>query len=132
MPQVYTNELAERICDEVASGRPLQVVCDGLGINCTTVRKWILDDYNGFGGVYARAREMMIEKMGDEIFTIADKADDATNVQAARLQIDTRKWYMSKVLPKRYGDKVQTEHSGEVTVRSVRLKKELPAIKTDG
>ena len=82
--------------------------------------------------MYARAREMMIEKMGDEIFTIADKADDATNVQAARLQIDTRKWYMSKVLPKRYGDKVQTEHSGEVTVRSVRLKKELPAIKTDG
>jgi hypothetical protein len=29
-----------------------------------------------------------------------------------RVQIDTRKWMLSKMLPKVYGDKVTTEHSG--------------------
>jgi hypothetical protein len=30
-----------------------------------------------------------------------------------RLQIDTRKWLLSKMLPKVYGDKVQQEHTGK-------------------
>ena len=51
---------------------------------------------------------------------------------AARVAIDALKWNAARMHPAIYGDKLQTEHSGEVTVRSVRLKKELPAIKTDG
>ena len=133
MPEtVYTPDLAETICERVSEGKPLQVVCKELGINTTTVRKWALEDYKGFSGVYARARELMIERMGEELFEIADAADDETNVQSAKLRIDTRKWYMSKVLPKRYGERLQTEHSGEVTVRTVRLKTPLPDIKVDG
>ena len=29
-----------------------------------------------------------------------------------RLQIDTRKWLIGKMAPKKYGDKQQLEHSG--------------------
>ena len=53
-------------------------------------------------------------------------------LQRSRLRVDTRKWIMSKILPKRYADTIKTEHSGSIEVRSVRLKKELPPIKTDG
>lgn len=149
MPEpVYTSELAERVCTEVSSGKSLRQVCRELQINECTVRKWVLDDRNGFSTQYARARELQIAAMEDELYEIAD---DGTNdwmtikrggqevevpnnevLQRSKLRVDTRKWIMSKILPKKYGDKVQTEHSGEVTVRSVRLKKELPAIKTDG
>lgn len=34
------------------------------------------------------------------------------HVQRSRLRVDTRKWLLSKALPKIYGDKITTEHSG--------------------
>lgn len=36
----------------------------------------------------------------------------ADMVERARLQIDTRKWLLSKLAPKKYGDMLQLEHSG--------------------
>jgi hypothetical protein len=43
-----------------------------------------------------------------------------------RIQVDTRKWYLSKVLPKIYGDKVTQEitgaDGGPISVASVNLK----------
>jgi hypothetical protein len=52
--------------------------------------------------------------MADEIIGIADDADiDAgAGVAKARLQVDARKWVASKLLPKKYGDKLQQEVSG--------------------
>ena len=53
----------------------------------------------------------------DQIAEIADTGSG--DVSRDRLRVDTRKWYLSKVLPKLYGDKVEVEHSGipEITVR---------------
>ena len=34
----------------------------------------------------------------------------------SRLQIDARKWLLSKMLPKKYGDKQQLEHSGSISI----------------
>ena len=39
--------------------------------------------------------------------------------QQANVLIQTLKWKMSKFYPKMFGDKVQTEHSGEVKVETV-------------
>jgi hypothetical protein len=57
--------------------------------------------------------------MADELIEIADadctvdgKPDNAL-VQQARLRVDTRKWILSKMLPKRYGDRVTTEVTGD-------------------
>jgi hypothetical protein len=33
-----------------------------------------------------------------------------------RLKVDTRKWYLSKLAPKRYGDRIAVEHSGSVSI----------------
>ena len=37
---------------------------------------------------------------------------DSTAVQRNRLRVDTRKWLLSKLAPKKYGDKVLNEHTG--------------------
>jgi hypothetical protein len=57
--------------------------------------------------------------MADELVEISDadctvdgKPDNAL-VQQARLRVDTRKWILSKMLPKRYGDRVTTEVTGD-------------------
>ena len=106
MALVYTSEIAEAVCQGMASGKSLREVCRGLEIAESTVREWVIDDRDGFAAQYARARELQCEAMADEIREIADTANDAVNIQAARLRVDTRKWLLSKVAPKRFGDKL--------------------------
>ncbi len=66
---------------------------------------------------YARAKLQGMEAIADEIMEIADECETSSDaVSKARVQIDSRKWLLSKLLPKRYGDKLDVAHSGEVTV----------------
>jgi hypothetical protein len=37
-------------------------------------------------------------------------------VQHQRLRVDSRKWLLSKVLPKLYGDRVAVDHGGGVAI----------------
>jgi hypothetical protein len=50
--------------------------------------------------------------MADELVDIADDGGDE-GVQRSRLRIDTRKWVLSKMKPKRYGDKVEHDLSDQ-------------------
>jgi len=99
--------------------------------NRRTIFAW-LDADKSLDHQYARAREAQADFMLDEINDIADNVGspliidnmpfmvdgkvvmliDAAAVAHAKLQIDTRKWTMSKVAPKKYGEKVQ--HEGEI------------------
>jgi hypothetical protein len=65
---------------------------------------------------YTRAREIQAEYFADEICDIFDNPPDVTSdhVQHARLRMDARKWLMSKMLPKKYGDRVELAHSGSI------------------
>ena len=37
---------------------------------------------------------------------------DHHHIQRSKLRVDTRKWYLSKIVAKIYGDKTSIEHSG--------------------
>jgi len=54
---------------------------------------------------YARAREAGMDAIGEEIIEIVDQATPDT-AQRDRLRFDARRWYLSKLAPKKYGDKV--------------------------
>ena len=100
--------------------------CKEIDIGPATVFRW-LDECPLFREKYAKARETQAEKFADEIVAIADEAEvtsvvtpdgvvdfklDATAVARNRLRVDARKWVASKLLPKKYGDKVQQEVTG--------------------
>ena len=75
-----------------------------------TVRSWDVEDYRGFSANYARARALRMERWADEIIELADEPvppGDNAAVQRARLRVDTRKWLMSKLAPRKYGDRVE-------------------------
>ena len=59
---------------------------------------------------YARAREAGLDTEADRAIEEAASAEDAAK---GRLLLDARKWYLSKLLPKKYGDKVTTELTGK-------------------
>jgi hypothetical protein len=118
-----TDELGDRICEKLAQSKTLRAICREAGMPAeATVRAWALDlDGHGpFAAKYARAREIGYYGMADEILDIADHPDEST-VNRDRLRIDTRKWLLSKALPKIYGDKRVVDVDVEVNANIRRL-----------
>lgn len=109
-PSQFCEDVVERICIAIAEGAALHVICqqDDFPVE-STVYKW-LDKNPDFAKRYARARERQAERGVDEMRVIADTATDASK---ARNQIDVRKWAASKLLPKKYGEKVEVSGNPE-------------------
>jgi hypothetical protein len=82
---------------------------------------------------YARACELRAEAIFEDILEIADETSgdkkytdageviDSEYVARSRVKIDARKWMLGKMQPKKYGDKIQQEHSGEITTNIISL-----------
>ena len=102
-PSTYTEEMGNRICDKLTEGVSLRKLCMQKEFpTASTVYVW-LDRFPDFAERYARAREAATEDMLEEILQIAD--DDKIDPNDKRVRIDTRKWAMGKLKPKKYGDK---------------------------
>lgn len=114
---------AEKILEGLREGRSLRQVCKGAEMpSASCVRKWAEEDAE-FGVQYARARDQGLLQLADDLVQIADdgtndyKGDgslDIDHLQRSKLRVDTRKWILSKLVPKIYGDKQVIEHQGEI------------------
>jgi hypothetical protein len=123
---VYKADLAADICEQLAEGKSLRYICGAEDMPSeATVRRWALEDREGFSAQYTRAREVQALKMADEILEIADETTFDTVVGAlgaeqpnsewisrSRLRIETRKWLMSQTLPRVFGQTTTTKHVG--------------------
>jgi hypothetical protein len=124
------------ICERIANGESLGSICREKGMpDKSTVIRWLMAEEEGgeFRNQYARAREMQAELLADELMDIADDGSNdwmarndgenigylvnSEHIQRSKLRIDTRKWAASKLKPKVYGDKVQQEVTGGLTLR---------------
>lgn len=117
-PSDYTDELAATICERLVEGESLRAVCrDDAMPSISAVMMWIAK-YPQFLEQYTRATDERASGMFEDMLDISDevKADPA-EVSKAKLRVETRKWALSRMNPKKYGDKIQQEHSGSVSVR---------------
>jgi hypothetical protein len=107
----YTDEIAERICERLIEGESLRRICAEEGMpDRVTVFRW-LEKHEPFREQYVRARELQAEAMDDEILETARSATPET-AHAAKVKISAFQWRASKLAPKKYGDKITTEHTG--------------------
>lgn len=124
-PTKYTEELADDICEQIMQGKALHDVAKAVRVDKTTILRWV--EHNPeFRNRYVRAREIQADLLAEEIVSIADELEieakyqgdtvtfdvSATAVQRNRLRVDARKWYASKLAPKKYGDKLDTTVAG--------------------
>lgn len=121
----YTLKIGDEICERLINGESLRKICsDECMPNTATVCRW-LAKHEAFREQYARAREAQADTLADEILDIADDGrndtyqdedgNDRTNhevIARSKLRVDARKWLASKLAAKKYGDKVQQEHTG--------------------
>lgn len=113
-PSTYTDAVGEALCARIAAGESLRKVCASPGMPCySNALKW-LENNESLRAKYARARERQADFYADAVIEIADTEEDANR---ARVMIDARKWYASKLKPKVYGDKldVAVSHTLDLT-----------------
>jgi|TARA_R100001530_G_scaffold1410_2_gene2558 hypothetical protein len=105
-PPVYTQELGELICRRIAEGESVLKICKDDDMPCRkTVTTWLLDpDKKEFLRNYESSVNVRTDNMFDDLEEIAGNTKG--EVQRDRLRTDVRKWYLSKVMPKKYGDKI--------------------------
>jgi hypothetical protein len=98
------------ILKAMESGLSARKACEASKVPLRTFLDWVNAD-DALGVQYARARELGLEKMAEDILDIAD--DRIGDPQRDRLRVDARRWLLSKMLPKKYGDKLDVTSEGE-------------------
>ncbi len=125
-PSTYSAELAKEICDTISSSsKGTKTLCkeNPHWPSQATLFTWLKNNEE-FSEQYARSKQAQIEFLVDEILEIADDSSkdcmvneqgvsvfSNTVVTRAKLQIDTRKWLACKLLPKVYGNKLESTHA---------------------
>ncbi|HEY6019479.1 MAG TPA: terminase small subunit protein [Candidatus Paceibacterota bacterium] len=129
-PSSYTPEIADKICERLIEGESLRSICRAEDMpSAAAVCRW-LGQFETFREQYARAREAQADTLADEIMDISDDGRNdwmerankdgeliawqvnGEAVQRSRLRVDARKWLASKMAPKKYGEKIQSEVTG--------------------
>ena len=121
-PVRYSEEIAEEILSRMADGQSLRQICRDTHMpDPSAVIQWANKDAD-FAQRYARARETLADLYADELVELADsvrRGATSEEVNAARLAVDTRKWIASKLMPRRYGDKMTVEGNPDAPLQAV-------------
>jgi len=128
----FNQAKADAICQALTEGKSLRTAAKEQGISHSHFLDWV-DERAELRDHYARARARGYALLAEEILEISDDSSgdvvktesgpkmNAEFVARARLRVDSRKWMLSKMLPKVYGDKMAIGGADD-----------LPPIKTEG
>lgn len=129
---IEKQKIFDSICELIINGKSLRKALiefsDDKIIHATDFFRWIRED-EAKNKQYARATEERAELMFEDMFDIADdgtndyititnkKGEDievlnSEHIQRSKLRVDTRKWALSKLMPKKYGDKLDLQNNG--------------------
>lgn len=128
----FNEKDAAEIVARLSKGEPLAVICrDEWLPSDDTVRNWA-DANEAFARSIARAREAGFDQIALDALAIADETENDDKwggengetrqansewISRSKLRVETRLKLLAKWDPKRYGDKVGVEHTGEISLR---------------
>lgn len=138
-----SNEIKEKrysdILDEVKSGSSLFAALKKYKTSAETFYQ-IVDASEDNAKKYARATELRAELMAEETLRICDATQDDiiideetgkeivnhNAINRDRLRVDTRKWLMSKMFPKKYGEKLELDAKTKQVIEYKNVSKQFP------
>ena len=114
----------EGICKRIAVGENLAAICRGKGTpGLRTFWTWLSED-RALVERYELALTMRAQIFAEELVAIADDRSrdviqtddgptfDLDHIMRTKLRVNTRQWVMSRLLQRRYGDRVVQEITG--------------------
>lgn len=128
-PTKFTPELARKICRMMSEGYSLLALEKEPGMPTRrTIMDWYFSEkYPNFNKLYDEARERRAEFIFEEALDISDETQnhivgddksDGARVQAQKLRVDTRKWFVSILAPRKYAESSKVD----VTTKGKALK----------
>lgn len=116
----FADDLNETICQRIAGGESLVDILKDKGMpHYSTFMRWVADDEQ-LRENYARAREAQGDADADKINHIAlGVLSGEYEPAAANVAINALKWTAAKRQPKKYGDKLDLNHSGGLKIERV-------------
>lgn len=135
-PSLYTEKLCDEICSQIVMGYSLRTICKEESMpSVATIFCWFRS-HPEFQERYTKAKEEQADAFAEEMMDIADDASNdwmerngkdgapiialnAEHVNRSRLRIDTRKWIAAKLKPKKYGERIQQDVSGTLSLESL-------------
>jgi hypothetical protein len=123
---MYSQQIADDICARIAEGVSLRTAAQEHGTKHSTFLLWCSEN-DELADQYTRARatgaDAEFEELGalqeEQPPTLPSGAVDTGWVAWRRLQVDTKKWELSKKAAKKYGDKIETTHEVGDSIRAV-------------
>lgn len=118
------KEIVKNVCSDIETGLSLRKALEKIKLPAKTFYEWI-DGDEVKSKQYARACEIRAENIFEDIIDIADDSsqdllgvDEYGNrienrefVNRSKLRVDARKWMLSKMMPKKYGEKLDIDHT---------------------
>ena len=121
----------EYICIEIENGLAARKAIKAFGMDNKRFYK-LLNESKANRERYARACEARAETIFEDILDISDDSSndtftdengvERTNnevIARSRLRVDARKWMLSKLQPKKYGDKLEVDANVKGEIQTV-------------
>jgi hypothetical protein len=113
-PERDKDAICQAVLQGMRDGLSAFKACQAAGVPQSTFNRWVDADAK-LAEDYAHAREDLIERMANDVLELADSEVPETGdgkkdwqaIQKHKLQVDTRKWLLSKLAPKKYGEKLE-------------------------
>lgn len=113
-PERDKAAICQTVLQGMRDGLSAFKACQAAGVPQSTFNRWVDADAK-LAEDYAHAREDLIERMANEVLELADSEVPETGdgkrdwqaIQQRKLQVDSRKWLLSKLAPKKYGDRLE-------------------------
>ena len=122
---IEKQKIFDSICELIINGKSLRTALkENNNLSAQTFFIWLRED-DDKSKQYARATTERAELMFEDMFDIADDSTsdytqtesgqifNSEHLQRSKLRVDTRKWALSKMMPKKYGDKLDLTTDGE-------------------
>ena len=135
--QKEKDKIFNKVCERIAKGESLMKILDGEGTFSRTIWFELIKDKDKNNN-YARACEIRQDRIFNDILTISDsqqndivdkdgvKTVNHNVINRNRLQVDARKWILSKMNPKKYGDKQEVDIKANSVIQYKNVSKQFP------
>lgn len=125
----YDASKAFKFLEKLADGeKSMRAICEEPGMpSRQAIFRWIAENPE-FASLYHEARAIQVHGYVDDTVYIADTEKDTSK---ARVRIDARRWLAERLDPKNYGNRIEHEHTAQITTTNVNLLEKLTETERD-
>ena len=115
---VYTEEVADRICDEVAAGRTLErIAIEEVWAPSLRQMHYWMNEHADFQSAYEFARRLRAEKLAEETLDVA--YSPVLDPEDKKIIIAAHHWLVAKMNPREWGDRKIVDQNITANVTTV-------------